>query len=916
MALIPRISSLYFDDEYRNELNYSINVMNQELNNVYIKLSKMYGNLPKSSLDEVAAARINAYGQAFATLGNRIDSTEIIANKALNEVQSKADKNELEDKLSQISFIPEAFPNLDVLKSTYPNGKPGLMVVADSGHKFIWTDGNWKDCGEYQSAGIADGSITRTKLANNSVGTDAVSLIPYSKVIDNYADVEGIINWNNSVKNIFISGNGVVFDSPKGDSGIIIPVKLDEDISNIKELYINFDYFLSAVDPGADAPMPDIYSYDPENNDFTFIQNIEYSSQYKHFQTKIGNELLTKYATGDTYYLLVAVHNEAKVAITQIFMNKDNNIKHLAEQMSDLSDGNVKVKDTSLIGSNNFSGGNVREWFWQNDDDIIITKDSIFGYFRSGARGLMISASEDIDLSKDIYITFYGRTSNNDSSSIILTKYDDLANHKFIEFCTIDQYGSNVKLKITPSMLNDLGITKPSEMFILVGGQQMSITIEDYSISNTPGAGNLASNLKYLNENSDDRNVQRIGMNDKTIFNAEEVKVDGLKYVTPQTTVKNKNCYLKTINIYSKNGGNKTFTVGTIDQHNLMVGASYFTLDVPKGYSSLDVENKKIVIGSGQHLFYDSTDEPLFKEQGDKPEFFNNLIQDYNHDSDDTNYKGNPFYFTKSLIPFSYEVIDRSANEVVNDISAKVEKVSADNDILMNFKDNLLIKSPSGKNFRLTVDNNGILGTTSLVPNKVRIFGNSLTNAGGGIGMAASDQYHDWYSIVTNYIKSQNKTVDINPRRNDANWESSTTSAERQAVFDNNLKQFLDPDTDLVIVQLGDNINTPEKERTWGTDAETLIRNIRNQCPNARVFWIYGWFTTDEKMEKLKTAVNNAGATLVDIIPYQGNNSQLGATRTGIDGSTWKITNPGEAMHPGDEGMKLIADKVISKLGF
>ncbi|AGR65147.1 hypothetical protein [Limosilactobacillus reuteri] len=46
------------------------------------------------------------------------------------------------------------------------------------------------------------------------------------------------------------------------------------------------------------------------------------------------------------------------------------------------------------------------------------------------------------------------------------------------------------------------------------------------------------------------------------------------------------------------------------------------------------------------------------------------------------------------------------------------------------------------------------------------------------------------------------------------------------------------------------------------------------------------------------------------------NQNQLGATRHGINGETWRITRPGEAIHLGDKGMKAIVDRVISNFDF
>lgn len=54
---------------------------------------------------------------------------------------------------------PEAFENEAALKAKYPNGKSGIMVTVDTGHKWLWANSTWTDAGVYQSVGIADGSV-------------------------------------------------------------------------------------------------------------------------------------------------------------------------------------------------------------------------------------------------------------------------------------------------------------------------------------------------------------------------------------------------------------------------------------------------------------------------------------------------------------------------------------------------------------------------------------------------------------------------------------------------------------------------------------------------------------------------------------------------------------------------------------
>lgn len=60
----------------------------------------------------------------------------------------------IENMLSKMGLEPETFENEAALKSKYPNGAVGLMLTVDTGHKWIWINGAWKDCGIYQAVGL------------------------------------------------------------------------------------------------------------------------------------------------------------------------------------------------------------------------------------------------------------------------------------------------------------------------------------------------------------------------------------------------------------------------------------------------------------------------------------------------------------------------------------------------------------------------------------------------------------------------------------------------------------------------------------------------------------------------------------------------------------------------------------------
>ncbi|MGO3315903.1 MAG: hypothetical protein ACTILS_02280, partial [Leuconostoc mesenteroides] len=161
------------------------------------QIEDMLGNVPLQDQNEVTQARIDVNGKSYDTLKGREDATQATAETALSEeratlvevknartdtnsktyasIKERLDNqenslnNNINDKLSQISAVPETFVNLAALKSKYPTGKAGIFVTADNGHKYIWVNGSWTDSGVYQSVGVADKSIDPIKLKTTSV---------------------------------------------------------------------------------------------------------------------------------------------------------------------------------------------------------------------------------------------------------------------------------------------------------------------------------------------------------------------------------------------------------------------------------------------------------------------------------------------------------------------------------------------------------------------------------------------------------------------------------------------------------------------------------------------------------------------------------------------------------------------------
>lgn len=71
--------------------------------------------------------------------------------------------NAINNRLSQMKTNPIAVANAGELTKNYPNGADGIFITADTGHKWIYLYGAWKDCGAYQAIGIENEELAPIK---------------------------------------------------------------------------------------------------------------------------------------------------------------------------------------------------------------------------------------------------------------------------------------------------------------------------------------------------------------------------------------------------------------------------------------------------------------------------------------------------------------------------------------------------------------------------------------------------------------------------------------------------------------------------------------------------------------------------------------------------------------------------------
>lgn len=120
----------------------------------------------KDMSDETRAALSKLAG-AVGAIQAQIDAGDVVT-LTQHTADIKRTSEMIENKLAQMSLVPETFENADAIKKAYPNGKTGIMVAVDTGHKWIWFNGQWNDCGAYQSAGYPE--VTEARVGADQLG--------------------------------------------------------------------------------------------------------------------------------------------------------------------------------------------------------------------------------------------------------------------------------------------------------------------------------------------------------------------------------------------------------------------------------------------------------------------------------------------------------------------------------------------------------------------------------------------------------------------------------------------------------------------------------------------------------------------------------------------------------------------------
>lgn len=177
--------------------------------------------------------------------------------------------------------------------------------------------------------------------------------------------------------------------------------------------------------------------------------------------------------------------------------------------------------------------------------------------------------------------------------------------------------------------------------------------------------------------------------------------------------------------------------------------------------------------------------------------------------------------------------------------------------------------------------------------------------------MAATKLENDYVHQLSALMQKNKKEKVVPFAYNFSVWEvQSADRAETLPLLDGSLSDKLD----LVTIQLSENASDLT---TFESDYEELIRYVQKGAPNARIMVVGDFWDKSEKDSMKKEACEKCGVSFVSLDEIKGKEKYqcgLGTTVYDEEGNPHVVEHDGVAMHPGDEGMKWIAEKILTDL--
>jgi len=196
---------------------------------------------------------------------------------------------------------------------------------------------------------------------------------------------------------------------------------------------------------------------------------------------------------------------------------------------------------------------------------------------------------------------------------------------------------------------------------------------------------------------------------------------------------------------------------------------------------------------------------------------------------------------------------------------------------------------------------------------KILFLGNSITLHGpapdigwtGNWGMAASAEEKDYVHLLAADIAKASGAQPRRMVRNLAGFERGYDTFDLATE----LKAELEFNADIIIVAIGENVSQPASDEARAKFAAAFARLLAalQRHGQPAIFVRSSFWPNATKDEVMRKASAEAGASFVDL-------AELGRDETNAARSERNIKHAGVAGHPGDKGMRAIADAIFAAI--
>ena len=145
-----------------------------------------------------------------------------------------------------------------------------------------------------------------------------------------------------------------------------------------------------------------------------------------------------------------------------------------------------------------------------------------------------------------------------------------------------------------------------------------------------------------------------------------------------------------------------------------------------------------------------------------------------------------------------------------------------------------------------------------------RFLGNSLLLGNTNFGMNATSKDKDYFHYLDSAFRAANPDYEA-MRLSAKSMENMTSTDSQMTELSREILPFLDETTDLVSIQLGDNVKGKKEKLIFDKFVFNTYDAVCRAAPNATVIWIGEWYSSDYKQEILEGLSRKAGAIFVDI---------------------------------------------------